>query len=147
MTVQAVPEGFHTITPYLVATDADGLILFLQAAFAAEELHRVAREDGSVMHAQLRIGSSMLMLGGATADWPPMAAALYLYVEDADGLYQRALSEGARSVMPPADQFWGDRMGGVRDSWDNVWWIATHVEDVAPDELSRRAAAVMQAPA
>jgi len=145
MAVDAVPEGFHTITPYLVAADAAGLILFLQASFAAEEVHRVTREDGSVMHAQLRIGSSMLMLGGATADWPPMAAGLYLYVEDADALYQRALSEGATTVMPPADQFWGDRMAGVRDAWDNVWWIATHIEDVAPDELSRRAAAAMQA--
>lgn len=143
MTVQAVPEGFQTITPYLVAADAPGLIEFMVAAFDAVEVHRVTRPDGGVMHAQVRIGTSMLMLGGAGGDWLAMPTGLYLYVENADALYDKALAAGATTVMPPMVQFWGDRMGGVRDPWGNLWWLATHVEDVAQDVLQERAAAAM----
>lgn len=143
MAVEAVPEGFQTITPYLVAPDAAALIEFLRRAFGAEETHRTSRPDGSIMHAQVRIGTSMLMMSGATPEWPARPSGLYLYVEDADRWYQRAIEAGAASVLEPMDAFWGDRMAGVLDIAGNHWWIATHREDVPEDELARRAAAEM----
>lgn len=141
--VEACPKGFHTITPYLVVTDPGALIEFLAKAFDAEEIHRVDRHDGSIMHAQVKIGDSMLMMGGATAECPAMSAGIYLYVEDADAWHARAVAAGATSLMSPTDEFWGDRIGGVRDPSGTHWWIATHVEDVAPDELARRAEVAM----
>ena len=143
VTIAPVPPGFHTVTPYLMAADPAALIDFLKAAFDAEEMHRTLRPDGGIMHAQVRIGDSMLMMGGAMTDWPAMPAGLYLYVAEADETYARAIDAGATSVTPPSDQFWGDRMGGVKDTWGNFWWIATHVEDVAPEEIAKRAQAAM----
>ena len=145
MTVRVTPAGFHAITPYLVVADPAALIGFLKGAFDAEELFRLPRPDGGVMHAQIKIGDSIVMMGGATADCPAMPAGLYLYVKDADATYGRALAAGATSLMPPNDEFWGDRMGGVRDPAGNYWWIATHVEDVSDDEVTRRAAVAMPA--
>lgn len=141
MTVKAIPDGFRTVTPYLVAPDAGGLIDFLKNAFGAEEMFRMARPDGGIMHAQVKVGDSIVMMGGASEQCPPMPAGLYLYVEDADRLYRRALAAGATSVMEPMDAFWGDRAGAVKDSFGNFWWIATHREDVPPDEIARRAEA------
>jgi uncharacterized glyoxalase superfamily protein PhnB len=141
MVANACPKGFQTITPYLVVPDAAALIDFLRRAFDAEEQHRTARPDGSIMHAQVKIGTSMLMMSGATPDWPARTSGLYMYVEDADRWYQRAVEAGAVSVLEPMDAFWGDRMGGVLDMAGNHWWIATHREDVPEDELARRAAA------
>ena len=140
--VKSIPEGFHTITPYLVVPDPAALIEFLEQAFDAKELHRTDRPDGSVMH--VKIGDSMLMMGGATPEWPPLPAGIYLYVEDADQIYARAIAAGAVPVMEPMDAFWGDRMGGVRDASDNFWWIASHNEDVPREEVARRAAAEMR---
>jgi PhnB protein len=110
MAVKAVPEGFQTITPYLVVPDAAALIDFLRRAFGAEETHRTKRPDGSIMHAQVKIGSSMLMMSSATPQWPARPSGLYLYVEDADRWHQRAIEAGATSVLEPMDAFWGDRM-------------------------------------
>jgi PhnB protein len=141
MAVKAVPEGFQTITPYLVVPDAAALIDFLRRAFGAEETHRTKRPDGSIMHAQVKIGSSMLMMSSATPEWPARPSGLYLYVEDADRWHQRAIEAGATSVLEPMDAFWGDRMGGVLDMAGNHWWIATHREDVPEDEIARRATA------
>lgn len=145
MTVQPIPQGYHAVTPYLIVADASALIDFLKAAFDAEEVCRVARPDGGLMHAQVRLGDSIVMMSGASTECPAMPAGLYLYVEDADATYQQALAAGAESVMAPSDEFWGDRMGGVRDPAGNFWWIATHIEDVGGDELARRAAAAMPA--
>lgn len=141
--VAPIPDGFHTVTPYLVVTDPAQLIEFLVEAFDAVEIHRVQRHDGSIMHAQVQIGNSMLMMGGATTEYPAMPAGIYLYVENADATYEKALAAGASSLMSPSDEFWGDRMGGVRDPSGNCWWIATHVEDVPEDEMARRAEAAM----
>lgn len=141
--VEACPKGFHTITPYLVVTDPGALIEFLGKAFDAVELHRVDRHDGSIMHAQLKIGDSMLMMGGATAECPATEAGIYLYVENADAVHARAVAAGGTSLMSPTDEFWGDRIGGIRDPSGTQWWIATHVEDVAPDELKTRAELAM----
>ena len=142
MTIDPVPQGFHTVTPYLVADDPAALIDFLTRAFDAEEMHRTHRPDGGVMHAQVRIGNSMVMMGGSMPDWPAMPTGLYLYVAEADKTFARAIEAGATSVMPPSDQFWGDRMGGVKDAWGNFWWIATHVEEVPPEEIAKRAQTV-----
>lgn len=139
--VKPIPDGYHTVTPYLLAADVRPLLDFLQRGLGAVEVEKMTAPDGSIRHAEVRIGDSMVMLGAAGGDYPPMPCMLYLYVEDVDALYQRALDAGATPVQPPADQFYGDRSGGVRDAAGNQWWMATHVEDVPPDELARRAAA------
>ncbi len=144
MAVKAVPDGYHTITPYLAIPGVAKLLDFVKAAFGAEELERHGRPDGPVMHAQVRIGDSRVMMGEPHAPWPTMPAALYLYVPDTDATYRRALQAGATSVMEPADQFYGDRNAGVKDPCGNLWWIATHIEDVSEAELAKRAAAFMK---
>jgi PhnB protein len=140
MPVRPIPEGYHTLTPYLVVTDVPRLIDFLKSAFHAEERERMTRPDGSVMHAEVTIGDSILMMGGAQGDRAPMPACLYVYVADIDAAYARALAAGATSLREPTSQFYGDRTGGVEDPLGNQWWIATHVEDVPPDEMRRRQA-------
>ena len=141
MTVQSIPEGYHTVTPYLVVRGVAQLIDFLKQAFAAEELVRMDQPDGTIMHAEVKIGDSRVMMGEASGDVKPMPAMLHLYVEDTDAVYQRALQVGATSLREPEDQFYGDRLGGVGDAFGNQWWLATHIEDVSPEEMARRAAA------
>jgi PhnB protein len=143
MAVKPIAEGYHSITPLLVPEQAGKLIDFLKQAFDAKELHRMAAPDGTIMHAELIIGDSRVMLGEATGEQKPMPCSLYLYVPDADAVYKRAVQAGAVTVTDLADQFWGDRTGSVRDPAGNIWWIATHKEDVAPDEMRRRAEAAM----
>ena len=138
MAVKPIPEGHHTVTPYLVVRKAVQLIDFMKQAFAAEEIQRFTLTDGSIMHAEVRIGDSMVMLGEAGGEYPPMPAMLHLYVEDVDAVYQQAFQAGAISLRKPADQPDGDRMGGVKDPFGNQWWIATHIEDVSPEELAKR---------
>ncbi|MEW6691795.1 MAG: VOC family protein [Pseudomonadota bacterium] len=141
MAVKPVPDGYHTVTPSLSVRGAAGLIEFMQQAFDAEVQDCLMRPDGAVGHATLKIGDSIVMLGEVMGEWPPMPASLYLYVDDVDATYRRALKAGAASVMEPADMFWGDRHSGVRDAWGNVWLLATHVEDVPGPEINRRAEA------
>jgi len=141
MAVKPIPEGFHTVTPYLVVKGAAALIEFLKQAFDAQELHVMKDAEGNVRHAEIRIGDSPIMLGESTSQWQPMPAGIYLYVPDTDATYKKAMAAGASSIMEPADQFYGDRNGGVKDAWGNFWWIGTHVEDVSPEEMERRAAA------
>jgi len=141
MPVKPIPDGYHSVTPYLVVKGVAALIDFLKQAFDAHEIERMAHPDGTVQHAEVRIGDSVVMMGEATAPSNPMPAMLYLYVNDTDATYQRALQAGATSVREPADQFYGDRSAGVQDRSGNFWYIATHVEDVSPEELARRAAA------
>lgn len=141
MTVKAIPDGYHTVTPFLSAKGAAKLLEFLKAAFGAEEVMRMPGPGGVVMHAEVNIGNSRLMLSEAMQT-PPMAGSFYLYVSDADAIYKRAVGAGASSEMQPTDQFWGDRMGTVKDSFGNTWSIATHKEDVTPEEMSKRMAAM-----
>lgn len=143
MPVKPIPDGYHAVTPYLVVRNAAGLMDFLAAAFGATVKERVARPDGAIMHAEMRIGDSLVMMGEASAEHPAQPASLHLYVADADATYKAALAAGATSVRAPTDQFYGDRTGGVRDPAGNTWWIATHVEDVTPAELVARAASFM----
>jgi PhnB protein len=133
-----IREGFHAITPYLFAPDAAGLIKFISAAFAGEETYRKERPEGAIIHAEMRVGDSMLMLGEATPQFGPMPTSIYLYVADSDSVYRRALSSGGISVFPIMTLPNGERYGGVKDPFGNIWWIATHVEDVPPEEEERR---------
>lgn len=141
MPVKPIPEGYHTVTPYLVVPGAGRLIEFLKEAFKAEEVERMSQPDGTVMHAEVRIGDSIIMMGESSDKFPAMPAAIYLYVPDIDAVYKRALAAGAASTMEPANQFYGDRNAGVKDPSGNLWWIATHVEDVPREEMAKRAAA------
>jgi uncharacterized glyoxalase superfamily protein PhnB len=141
MPVKPIPDGYHTVTPYLAVPGAAKLIEFVQQTFDAVQVQEcMKRPDGTVMHAEVKIGDSMVMIGEPTGQWPAMPAALYVYVPDTDAIYRRALKAGATSIMEPADQFYGDRNAGVKDPCGNVWWIGTHMEDVSPAEMERRAA-------
>ena len=139
MAVKPVPDGYHTVIPYMISSDAEKLLAFLKKAFAATENGVMRAPDGSIWHADLTVGDSHIMVSQASAQHPAMPSAIYLYVPDTDATYRAALAAGATSTMEPADQFYGDRNAGVKDSEGNMWWIGTHVEDVAPDELQRRA--------
>jgi uncharacterized glyoxalase superfamily protein PhnB len=141
MAVNYLPNEYNNVTPYLVVDGAAKLIDFLKHVFGATEKEIMKTPDGRVMHAEVRIGDSVIMMGEPGGQWKAMPASLYVYVQDTDAVYKRALEMGAASRMEPADQFYGDRNAGVQDSWGNLWWIATHKEDVAPDELERRAKA------
>lgn len=138
--VKPIPDGYHTVTPYLKVEGVAELIDFLKRAFEAVETERLPGPDGKVGHAEVRIGDSVVMMGEA-GDGNPMPAMIYLYVSDTDAAYKRALEAGATSLMEPADQFYGDRNGGVQDPFGNIWWVATRKEDVSAEELRRRAEA------
>lgn len=141
MPVKPIPDGYHTVTPYLAVNGAADLIGFLQRAFGAQELFRMASPDGLVQHAEVQLGTSRIMLTDACDKAPAAPSGYYLYVEDVDAVYQRALEAGGKSLQEPADQFYGDRTAGVSDPSGCTWYIGTHVEDVSPEELERRAAA------
>lgn len=143
MAVNYIPQGYHTVTPYLTVSGAAKLLAFLQTTFEATEKEMMKRPDGTIGHAEVRIGDSVLMFGEAPGGTKAMPAMLYVYVKDADATYQRALSAGGTSLHEPSTQFYGDRHGAVTDPTGNCWWIATHVEDVSPEEMARRAKAAM----
>jgi PhnB protein len=138
MAVNPIREGFHTVTPYLFAEGASRLIDFAVSALDAEVVSRQDRPDGAVMHAELRIGDSMVMVGESNDEFGPMPSSIYLYVTDCDSVYQRALKNGGVSVFDIMDLPSGERYGGVKDPCGNIWWIATHVEDLSPEEQERR---------
>ena len=136
-----IPDGFHTVTPYLIVDGAAKVISFMQQALGAKYHDEpTLRPDGTVMHAQLRIGDFIVMISDASAHAKATPVMLYLYVPNVDAAYQLALKAGATSIMEPADQFYGDRSGGVKDAAGNSWFFGTHVEDVAPAEMKKRAA-------
>lgn len=145
MPVKPIPEGYHTVTPLLSVKGAARLIEFMKKAFGATESYRFPGPDGSVMHAEIKIGDSILMLGEAMKGASTMPTSLYLYLKDVDKVYRAALDAGGESLEKPTDQFWGDRVASIRDFAGNKWMIATHVEDVSTDEISRRAQQVMAA--
>ncbi len=139
--VNPIPEGFRTVTPYIVINDAAKLLSFLSAAFGAKEMSSHKLPNGRVMHAQVKIGDSMVMLADAPEGQPSMPCMIYLYVPDTDAVYKTALAAGGISLMEPGDQFYGDRNAGVKDPCGNQWWIATHKEDMSDEELLKRALA------
>lgn len=144
MPVAPIPPGYHTLTPFLMVPPGAGTVAFLTAAFGATVVRQCLRDDGSIMHAELLIGDSHLMLAECTPPWQPQPASVYIYTPDTDALYAAALAAGATSLMEPADQFYGDRCAGVKDAAGNQWWIGTHIEDVSDAEIERRHAALKQ---
>jgi PhnB protein len=142
--VKPIPDGYHTVTPFLNVKGLGKLLDFLKAAFGAEEIMRMPGPDGAVLHAEANIGNSRLMLGEIMQHNTPSSSYFYLYVGDADAAYKRAIGAGAKSVSEPADQFWGDRMGTVTDPFGNTWSLATHKEDPTPEEMAKRMAAMMK---
>ena len=137
MAVSPIPEGYHTVTPYISVKSAPQLIEFLKKAFGAEEVSRHAMPDGRVMNAVVRIGDSILWLDDAPPERQPKIAQFYVYVSDVDSTYAGAMSAGGSSVETPADVFYGDRRAGVRDSFGNTWWIATRMKDPTPEDIKR----------
>ena len=139
MSANPIPEGCHAITPYLTVPDAGQLIEFLKKAFDGIERVRISRPDGTILHAQVRVSDSLLMIGEPQGPWKPRPSMLYLYVGDVDATYKRAIEAGAKSVIEPANMFYGDRTACVRDVSENDWWIATHIEDLSDAEIQERA--------
>jgi len=139
--VKPIPDGYHTVTPVLMVNNAAKLLDFLTQAFGARERERYADPDGKILHAEVTLGDSIVQLSDATGEWKPVQVPLLLYVTDTDATYRRALKAGATSMREPMDAFYGDRTAGVKDSFGNSWWIATHQEDVSREELERRAEA------
>lgn len=138
---KAIPDGYHTLTPYLTVPDGEGMLTFLQEVFGAKLFERHNRPDGTLQHAELQLGDSKIMVAQGNEKFPPRPQTLYVYLPDVDTVYQRALDAGAKSMMPIADQFYGDRNGGFEDKAGNWWWVATHIEDVSAEEITRRAQA------
>ncbi|MGH9774961.1 MAG: VOC family protein [Candidatus Acidiferrales bacterium] len=126
--VNPIPEGFHTLTPYLAVRGADKLMEFMKQAFGAEEIMHVNAPSGALMHAELRIADSMVELGDPEDRAAPAPAAIHLYVKDADAVYKRAIEAGATSTAEPVNQPYGDREAGVKDMCGNDWYIATNLE-------------------
>ena len=139
--VKPIPDGFHTVTPYLIVDGAKKVIDFMQQALGATHDHEpTLRPDGMIMHATLKVGDSMVMISDASERVRAMPSMLYLYVPNVDAAYQLALKAGATSIMEPSDQFYGDRSGGVKDPAGNSWFFGTHIEDVSAADLKKRAA-------
>ena len=143
--VKPIPEGYHTITPYLVVDGAEKIIRFMKEAFGAQPVFEpMMGPNGKVMHAEFKIGNSIVMISDSSERAQATSAMLYLYVPNVDAVYQKAIKAGATSLMEPADQFYGDRSGGVTDTAGNRWHIGTHIEDVSPADLKKRAAEFMK---
>ena len=138
MAAKPVPDGYHTVTPYLTVDDAALQIDFLKRAFNGQVNYEMKDDKGNVRHAEVRVGDSMLMIGQARDEWKPRPMTFYLYVPDVDSMFKSAIAAGAKSLQDVTTQFYGDRSGGVEDPQGNYWWIATHVEDVSPEEMDRR---------
>jgi PhnB protein len=139
MPTKPIPDGYHTITPYLFVENVPKLIEFLSKAFDAKEIIRQGRADGSTAHAEMRIGDSPVMMGEPMGQFGPMPASIYMYVADCDAVYRRAVDAGGVSVIEPTTMnFSGQRYGGIKDPAGNLWWIATNVEDVSKEEMDRR---------
>ncbi len=145
MSVNPVPDGYHSVTPYLIVDDAERALAFYREALGAEEVVRLPMA-GKIGHAEIRIGNSMVMLSD---EWPDMGAlgpksrggatsSFVLYVEDADKAFDRAVKAGAKVDKPVENQFWGDRMGSVTDPFGHKWSFGSHVEDVSPEEMKKR---------
>ena len=149
MAVKAVPEGYSTVTPYLICKGAAAAIDYYTKVFGATELMRLGGPDGTVGHAEIKIGDSVIMLADEFQDLQFLspktvggtAVGMMLYVADVDAVFERALAAGAREHQPLEDKFYGDRAGTLIDPFGHMWMVATHVEDVSPEEMSRRAEA------
>ena len=140
MAINPIPDGYHVVTPILLVEDADALIDFMTRTFDAQQHQLGRRPNGKIFHADFTIAGAHIMISEAGGAFPPAAAAVNVYVPDVDSTYRRALDAGATSIMAPGNRFYGDRTAAVKDRTGIVWSLATHIEDVAPDELKRREA-------
>jgi PhnB protein len=153
MAVKPIPEGYRMVTPYLAVEDAAGAIEYYKKAFGASERVRMDAPGGKIGHAELEIGDSLVMLSDPfpqSSAKPPnevgaATSSIFMYVEDVDAAVKKAVDAGATIVMEPEDQFWGDRFGTIKDPYGHIWGIATHVEDVSPEEIERRGREAMAA--
>jgi len=145
-TVKPVPEGYHTVTPGLSIDGCAAAIDLYKKALGAEERHRMPGPGGKIMHAEIKVGDSIIMLNDLMPEMGVGASksSFYLYVNDCDASYKRAIDAGFKSIMPPSDQFWGDRYGGTEDPYGNKWGFSTHKEDVSPEEMPKRQAEWMK---
>ena len=132
-----IPEGYTTVTPFVIVKGAAEFIDFTKKAFDAEEITRVG-EDGAIGHAEVRIGNAIVMLFDSKEHWPPTPAFLRLYIDDCDATYEQALKAGGESITKPTDAPWGDRVARVRDPLGNLWWIMTRMENLTEEELGMR---------
>jgi len=139
-----IPDGYTAVTPYLVVKDVKALMDFLTRAFGATVQHKMEVPGGGIAHADMIVFGSHVMMGQSGPHHAPTPAMLYLYVADADAVHAQALAAGGTLEAPVMDQFYGDRGGSVKDSNGNTWWIATHEEDLSPDEIGRRMAGARQ---
>jgi PhnB protein len=148
-----IPEGYHTLTPYLAVESAAEAIEFYKRAFGAKEAFRMPGPEGTIAHAELEIGDSHVMLSDPfpqSSVRPPhelggTSASVFMYVEDVDAVVKQAVDAGATVTMEVDDQFWGDRFGSISDPFGHVWSIATHIEDLSPEEIAERGKAAMAA--
>lgn len=138
MSVEYIPKGYNSVIPYLLLKDIPNTIEFLINSFGAVEKERITSENGEIMHAEVQIGDSIIMMGKESESLGKMNSMIYLYLPDTDAAYNKALENGAVSIMEPEDQFYGDRNAGVGDSEGNIWWIGTHIEDVSEDDINKR---------
>jgi PhnB protein len=138
MAVKAIPDGYHSITPSLVARDAAKLVTFMNEAFGAKERMRMPTPDGKIAHTELEIGDSVVMLSDATNEFPAQPGSLHLYVDNVDAVWDRAIKAGGKQQRPVQNQFYGDRSGVLIDPAGNQWNISQHVEDVSDDEMAKR---------
>jgi PhnB protein len=138
MSIPWVPKGFHTVTPNIIADDAERAMAFLKKAFGATENYRLTMSNGKITHCELKLGDSVLNLGESMEGWPAHGLVAQIYVEDSDELFKRAVDAGASVIMPMTDMFFGSREGRIADPFGNVWTIATLKEEVAPEEMQRR---------
>jgi len=148
-----IPDGYHTVTPYIAVDGAADAIEYYKKAFGAKERHRMDGPDGTIAHAEIEIGDSVVMLSDPfpqSTVKPPntlggTSASIFLYVEDVDAVVKQAVDAGAKTEMEPQDMFWGDRFGTVVDPFGHTWSVATHIEDVPPEEMAERAKTAMAA--
>jgi len=138
MNAKPVPDGYTTVTPWIISRDTAWLIDYLKEAFGAEEIARLTGAGGRIEHAEVRIGNAVVMMFDARPHWPTTPAFLRIYVADADATHRRAVAAGGTSVTDVTHLFSGDRVGRVRDPLGNLWWIQTHIEDLGSQELERR---------
>ncbi len=136
--VNPIPQGYGTVTPYLIVDGVSKLIDFLKETFHAEERARINDKEDHVGHAEIKIGNSIVMMADSTAQYRPIPSQLYVYVDNVDDTYERAIKAGGTSEQEPTTQFYGDRTAAVKDPTGNVWWIAAHVEDISPQEMDKR---------
>jgi PhnB protein len=133
-----IPDGFHSVTPYLIISGADKAIDFYKMAFGASELFRMPGPDGRIMHAEIKLGDSIIMIAEAFPEWgsPAVSANNHIYVENADVFFATAVAAGAKPLMPVSEMFWGDRFGKIADPFGQTWSVATHVKDMTPQEMA-----------